>query len=72
MSLKRFYSRTDAWLRGLPRGPYAVFIGISAGLGWLAVSLLLGAEFPYAGAFTIAIVLFTLELVTGSWQNSAE
>ena len=72
VSLKRFYSRTDAWLRDLSRGPYAVFIGISAGLSMLAVSLLVGAEFPYARALTMALVFFSLEYVTGAWQKNAE
>jgi len=38
----------------------------------LAVSLLVGAEFPYARALTMALVFFSLEYVTGAWQKNAE
>jgi len=69
-TIKRLYSRTDGWLRGLSRVPYAFVLGTSAGVGVLVVGLLLSKEFVFVEATTMALVTFGLECVFGLHQTT--
>ena len=70
--MRRLYNRVDEWLRGLSRVPYAFFLGTSAGAGVLLVGLLLGKEFVFVEAITMALVMFGLECVFGLHQTTGE
>lgn len=71
-AVKRLYDRTDKWLRGLSRVPYAVFLGTSAGIGVFVVGLPLSKEFVFVEAVTMALVVFGLECVFGLHQMTEE
>ena len=71
-TVKRLYNRIDEQLRDLSRGPYAVFLGVSGGVGVLIAGLLLSAELLFAQAVTMALVLFGLEYAFGLHQTTEE
>ncbi|WP_267640553.1 hypothetical protein [Haloarchaeobius amylolyticus] len=63
------YHRVDRWLRGLPRYQYALFFGLSGGVGVLLAGLLVSDEFLILQAGTMALVMFGLEAVFGLHQT---
>ncbi|WP_455449871.1 hypothetical protein [Natrinema thermotolerans] len=63
--VKRLYERTDAWLRGLSRGPYAAVLGLMTGIGVLAAGYLLSRDLLLLRALTMALVMFGLEYAFG-------
>lgn len=71
-AVKYLYNRSDTWLKGLSRGKYAVFLGVSGGVGVLIAGLLLSDEFILIQALTVALVMFGLEYVFGLHQTSKE
>jgi hypothetical protein len=60
------YNRINAWLRGLSRGKYAVFLGLSGGAGVLIAGLLLNTEFFLVQALMMAAVIFSWSTLLGS------
>ncbi|WP_345780918.1 hypothetical protein [Halosolutus gelatinilyticus] len=71
-TVKRLYNRSDEWVRGLSRGPYAIFLGASAGVGVLVVGLLLSEELLLVQALTMALVMSGLEYTFGLYQTTEE
>lgn len=71
-TIKRIYNRTDEWLMDRSQGQYAVFLGMSGGVGVLVVGLLLGGEFVLVRALTMALVMFGLEFAFGLHQTTEE
>ncbi|WP_135534812.1 hypothetical protein [Halostella pelagica] len=71
-TVKRLYNRSDEWLKGLSRGPYAVFLGISGGVGVLIAGLLVSKDLLLVQALTIALVMFSLEYAFGLHQTTDE
>ncbi|WP_312909364.1 hypothetical protein [Natronosalvus caseinilyticus] len=71
-TVTRLYMRADEWAKGLSRVRYAALLGMSAGIGVLAVGLLLSDEFPLVQALTMGIVMFSLECAFGAFQTTEE
>ncbi len=64
------YDRVDGWARGLSRGRYAALLGGSAGVGVLAVGLVLNGDLLVVRALTMALVMFGLEYTFGAFSGS--
>lgn len=71
-TVRRLYDRVDAWLRDRSRGAYAVFLGVSCGIGVLIAGLLVSGDLLVVQAATMALVMFGLEWVFGLHQPSDE
>ena len=71
-TVKRLYNRSDEWLSCLSRGPYAVFLGVSGGVGVLLAGLLVSEELLLVQALTIFLVMFGLEYTFGLHQTTEE
>lgn len=56
----------------MSRGQYAVFLGLSGGVGILIAGLLLGEEFLLIQALAVALVIFGLECTFGLHQTTEE
>ena len=69
-TVKGLYDRADEWSRGLSRGRYAAVLGASAGVGVLAVGLLLSGDLILVRALTMALVMFGLEYAFGAFSGS--
>lgn len=71
-SVRDLYDRTDSWLRGLSRGPYAVFFGLAGGVGVLVAGLAVSGDLLVVQAVAMALVLCGLEWVFGLHQTTEE
>jgi hypothetical protein len=64
-TLKRFYGRIDTWARALSQTQYAVFLGLSGGIGVLLAGLAFTQELLVVQALAMALVMVTLEYTFG-------
>lgn len=71
-AVSSYYHRADEWARSLPRGRYALLLGLSSGIGVLLVGLLVSQELFVVQALTMALVLFGLEYTFGRFQTPDE
>lgn len=71
-SVRRFYERADRWVRSLSQGQYAIFLGLSAGVGVLIAGLAISRELFVLQSLTMAVVMFGLEYKFGLPHSSAE
>ena len=71
-TVKRLYNHIDEWLKGLSRGQYAVFLGVSGGVGVLIAGLLFSEELLLVQALAMALVMFGLECAFGLHQTTEE
>ena len=69
-TVKRLYNRGDEWLKSRSRRAYAVFLGLSGGVGVLIAGLLMNGELLLGQALALACVMFGLECAFGLHQTT--